>query len=95
MRSRHLWRLLLILGLLLVGWGPLFVADWVKLRHPDFNAEGFGSGWGIGITLPFSFLAVALTLFFAIRLIVARVARFIEQRREGPSPGQAGGPEEK
>jgi len=81
MRNRRPWRLWLILGLLIVGWGPLFIADRIKLRHPDFNVEGFGDGWGFGITLPFSFLAVALTLFYAIRLIVARVARFIEQRR--------------
>jgi uncharacterized protein (DUF58 family) len=98
MQKRRLWRLLLIFGLLAVGWGPLLIAQWVASAHPDRNPDritGFMLGWGLGVTAICSLLAVALVLLYAVRLIVARVARFIEQRREGSSPGQAGGPEEK
>lgn len=73
---RIVWRALLsfwmILVLLTVGWGPLFIAEFVRTARPDLNAryapQAFAMGW-MPITLSCSFLAVVYAVGHSIRLI--------------------------
>ena len=80
MRKLALWRILLtpwmIIVVLVVGWGPVFVADCVRARHsdPDLVAEylHFVMQW-LSITVLCSVIAGALTLvhgfIFLFRLL--------------------------
>jgi hypothetical protein len=62
----------MIIVLLVMGWGPLFIAEFIRHARPDLDAssEGFGMAWGMGITVLCSFLAVILAVIHAIRLVV-------------------------
>jgi hypothetical protein len=55
----------MILLFVVVGWGPLFLADLVRSLRPDLNAsyrpQAFAVGWMM-ITLCCSLLAVAFTV---------------------------------
>jgi hypothetical protein len=49
----------LIVGLLVVGWAPPFIDDWVHSSDPS---AGFGLGWMVTV-VPCSAAAIGLTLF--------------------------------
>jgi hypothetical protein len=60
--------------LLVIGWGPLFVADFIYRRNPG-EGLGFEEGWGMAIALPFLLLAGLSVLIQALRLITFFINR--------------------
>lgn len=62
----------MILVFLIVGWGPLFIADLVRAASPVLDAayspQAFGMAW-MGITLLCSFLAIIFSVYHFIRFI--------------------------
>ena len=77
MRSRRVWRAVLspwmILLFLAVGWGPVFIADFVRTSRADLSAhyvpQAFAMGW-LPVTLHCSIWAGVYIVGHAIRLIV-------------------------
>ncbi len=68
----------MIVVFLAVGWGPIFIAEFVRDVRPDLNAtyspQGFAMSW-IMITFWSSLLAAALTVGHIVRLIVVAIRR--------------------
>lgn len=66
----------MIIVLLALGWGPLFIAEFVRGARPDLDAEyrpqAFAMGW-LGITMICSFLAVVFAIVHLLRLVVQRL----------------------
>jgi hypothetical protein len=61
-------------ALVAVGWGPLFVMDYLGLvyPHPGGNYDywaGLALAWGLGITYPFTVLAIGLGVLQLIRAV--------------------------
>lgn len=77
MKIKTAWRAVLspwmILVFLAVGWGPVFIAEFVRTARPDLSAsyvpQAFAMGW-IGITLCCSLFAAVYTVASLIKLIV-------------------------
>lgn len=90
MSSRTVWRAVLspwmILVFLAVGWGPLFVADFVRTSRPDLSAnyvpQAFAMGW-LTITIRCSILAGVYIVGYAIRLIVMLGRKLLVNLRDG------------
>jgi hypothetical protein len=63
----------MIVVLVIIGWGPLFIAELVRQSRPDLDAnyspQAFGMAW-MGITLLCSVLAVIVSVIHIIRLIL-------------------------
>jgi hypothetical protein len=63
----------MIIVLLAIGWGPLFIAEFVRGARPDLDAsygpQAFGMGW-MGITLLCTILSVILAVIHAIRFVI-------------------------
>jgi hypothetical protein len=74
----------MILVFLLVGWGPLFVDDFVTTIRPELSAGGgpqaFAIGWML-ITLYSSLLAGVYIVAHVIRLVALRARQFLQDRR--------------
>jgi len=79
----------MILLFVVLGWGPVFLAEFVRSARPDLNAsygpQAFAMGW-IMITLCCSLLAIAFAIGHAIRLIVT-AGRQSAQRRGSRKDG--------
>jgi len=77
---------------LVIGWGPLFVADFVRTTRPDLSAryapQGFAMDW-IRVTRDCTVLAVCYVIGHAIRLVVVIVTRSAsDAARRGHSGGK-------
>jgi hypothetical protein len=75
----------MILVFLAVGWGPVFVADFVRTSRPDLSAnyapQAFAMGW-LAITIRCSILAGVYTVGYAIWLIVMLGRKLLVNLRE-------------
>jgi len=60
--------------LLVIGWGPLYVADFIYRRNLG-EGMGFGMGWGMGVAFPFSILAALSVPIQAFRLLMYFINR--------------------
>jgi hypothetical protein len=76
----------MILVFLAVGWGPVFIAEFVRTTRPDLSAnygpQAFAMGW-LAITIHCSILAVVYTIGHAIRLIVMLGRQLLAELRGG------------
>ena len=90
MSSRTVWRAVLspwwILVFLAVGWGPVFIAEFVRTSRPDLSAnyapQAFAMGW-LAITIGSSVLAAAYIVGHAIRLVVVLAKKLLVDLRGG------------
>jgi len=88
MRKKAFWRILLspwmILVFLVIGWGPTFVGDWVRVLRPD---PDFVSGYihylmqWIVITKLCSIIAFALILVHAFGFLYRLLGSSPERRK--------------
>jgi hypothetical protein len=60
--------------LLLVGWGPLMVAD-VLYPHDWKVAENFGMAWGMAVAVPGALLALLSGIFQVLQFLADLWAR--------------------
>jgi hypothetical protein len=68
------WLIAIVLG---IGWLPLFVADVLiqfGMGGPHFGLQ-FGMGWGFGIALPASAIAIFLLVFHVVRAAYRHLSR--------------------
>jgi heme/copper-type cytochrome/quinol oxidase subunit 2 len=92
--KEKVWRGLLspwiILLFLVIGWGPLFLADLVRYVRPDLNAsytpQAFAMGW-LMITLWCSVLAIVLAVVHSVWLIMMTIRGSAKRRRDQPPRG--------
>jgi hypothetical protein len=85
-----LWRVLssawMIVVLVIVGWGPIFIAEAVRRTSPELDAgyrpQSFAMQWML-ITVLCSVLAILLVLVHALRLLFG-----VLRRRTTPLPGK-------
>src|SRR5579863_7718257 len=63
-----------ILILLVLGWGPVYVADWMHRLFPDFrsSAVAFGLGWFLTVNLALTLLATISGLLHLARFLFYR-----------------------
>ena len=73
----------LILGLLVLGWVPVYVADWVRNARPDLDAaytpQAFAMGW-LGVCFFCSAGAITLAVFHGARIVVGLVRKYLDSR---------------
>ena len=87
---RKLWSVIssawMIPLLVLVGWGPVFIAEAIRVSSPEANAsyrpQSFAMQWVV-ITAASSILAAALSFVHVLRLAVVLFRRSNGQRRKG------------
>jgi hypothetical protein len=96
MRKRTVRRVLLspwtIGALLALGWGPIFVDDYVATVRPDLDAayvtQGFAMGW-MGVTVLCSLLAILLTIVYLVRFVLALAGRLQRDRNGNDRQGRS------
>jgi len=73
----------MILVALIIGWGPQFIADVVRVLRPDLDAkyvpEVISVSW-LGMTILFSAVAVVLAIMHGIFLIFRLFRRDAERK---------------
>jgi hypothetical protein len=67
-----------ILLLIVIGWGPLFIAEFVRRSRPDLDAsyapQTFGIGW-FPVTLLCMVLSVVLGVAQIFRVVLRKIRR--------------------
>jgi hypothetical protein len=68
----------IIIAMLALGWGPLYVAEFIRRVRPDLDAsyapQAFGMGW-MAITLLCSLVAGVLAVVHLIRFLMRLLGR--------------------